>query len=210
MVNGSFRGQFVRIHEPFVEPIARRLTGSGLSPDALTLASVPPAVLAGGCAALGWFELAALCFTVSGVLDLLDGALARALDRRTRFGALLDSSLDRVADACVPIGLVIWFAPHGWVAAVPALALLASLWISYIRARAQSLHIELPRLWMRREDRFVALVVALLAARWVAPGAAIPGVLLLLVCGAIAVLGLVAGGMALARARGLADQSAPD
>lgn len=207
MLARSFRGTAVRIHEPFVAPIARRLTGSGVSPDALTLASVPPAVLAGVCAALGWFEAAAVLFTISGVLDLLDGALARALDRRTRFGALLDSSLDRVADACVPIGLVVHYASHGWVAAVPALALLASLWISYIRARAQSLDLDLPRLWMRREDRFVALVAALLAARWVAPGASVPAPQLLWVCGAIAGLGMIAGGMALAQAARLARQS---
>lgn len=196
----------MRIHEPFVEPVARRLVGSGISPDALTLASVPPAVLAGVCAAFGWFEAAALAFTLSGVLDLLDGALARAMDRRSRFGALLDSSLDRVADACVPIGLVVFYSAQGGLAAIPALALLASLWVSYIRARAQSLALELPRLWMRREDRFVALVLALLAARWVAPESDVPAVLLLWVCAAIAVLGMIAGGMALVQAARLARQ----
>lgn len=197
----------MRIHEPFVEPVARRLARRGLNPNALTLASVPPAVLAGICAAVGWFEAAAALFVLSGVLDLLDGALARALDRRTRFGALLDSALDRVADACVPIGLVVYYAPQGAVAAIPALALLAALWISYIRARAQSLDLELPRLWMRREDRFVALVAALLLARWVAPGASIPAPLLLWVLGAIAGLGAVAGSMALVQAARLAGQA---
>ena len=199
----------VRIHEPFVAPVARRLARGRLTPDMLTLASVPPALLAGACAALGWFEGAAVLFILSGVLDLLDGALARALERRTRFGALLDSSLDRVADACIPIGLVVYYAPQGAVAAIPALALLASLWISYIRARAQSLGLDLPRLWMRREDRFVALVVALLLARWVAPGASMPAPLLLWVSGAIAGLGFVAGSMALIQAARLARQAPP-
>ena len=199
----------MRIHEPFITPVARRLAGGPLTPNAVTLASVPPALLAGVCAGLGWFEGAALLFGLSGVLDLLDGALARALARRTDFGALLDSSLDRVADACVPIGLVVYYAPHGIVAAIPALFLLASLWISYIRARAQSLGLDLPRLWVRREDRFVALVLALLLARWVAPGAALPAPLLLWVLGIVAVLGFVAGAMALAHAARQARQTPP-
>jgi CDP-diacylglycerol--glycerol-3-phosphate 3-phosphatidyltransferase len=200
----------MRLHEPLVAPIARRLGRFGISPNALTLASIPPAVLAGICAALGWFEAAAALFLASGLLDLLDGALARAMNRRTRFGALLDSSLDRIADACVPIGLVAFYAPYGAVAALPALALLASVWISYIRARAQSLNLDLPRLWMRREDRFVAVVVALMLARWVAPEATIPAPLLLIVMAGIGLIGLIAGGVALARAAGLARHLPPE
>lgn len=193
----------MRLHEPLANAIAARLSSGRVTPNILTICALPPALLAGGCAAMGWFVAAALLWGLSGVLDLLDGALARVSDRKTRFGALLDSSLDRVADACVPVGLVVFYAPHGAVAALPALALLASVWISYIRARAQSLDLQLPRLWMRREDRFVALLLALLAAPWVGTGAAIPAPLLAWVMGLVAGLGFVAGTAALLSARKL-------
>lgn len=192
----------MRLHEPIANAIAARLSGGRVTPNILTLCALPPALLAGVCAAMGWFIAAAALLAISGIFDLLDGALARLSDRKTRFGALLDSSLDRVADACVPIGLVVFYAPYGGVVAVlPALALLASVWISYIRARAQSLDMHLPRLWMRREDRFVLLLLALVATHWVGKGATIPAPLLAWVMGSIAALGLVAGTAALLKAR---------
>ncbi len=197
----------MRIHEPFIDPLARRLAGGRVTPDMLTIASVAPAVAAGISAAAGWFVAASLLFAVSGLLDLLDGALARADNRQTRFGALLDSSLDRIADACLPIGLVVFYAPYGVWAAVPALALLASLWISYIRARALSLDLQLPRLWMRREDRFIALLAALLFSPWVWPSASVPAVLVLVVLALVAGMGLVAGTMALVHAARIAAQA---
>jgi CDP-diacylglycerol--glycerol-3-phosphate 3-phosphatidyltransferase len=199
----------MRFHEPYVAALVHRFLGSRVTPNELTLASIPPAVLAGICAAYGWFIPAALLFVLSGVLDLLDGALARARDERSRFGALLDSSLDRVADACIPVGLVVYYAPHGMVVALPALALTAGFWISYIRARAQSLDLHLPRLWMRREDRFVAIVIALMLTPFVWTNAALPAPLIALVLAGIAGLGFVAGAMALVQAARLARHAAP-
>lgn len=199
----------MRIHEPYVAAMVGKLQTRRVTPDMLTLATVPPAVLGGICAAYGWFMAAALLFVLSGVLDLLDGALARANDQRSRFGALLDSSLDRVADACIPVGLVVFYAPHGAVAALPALALVAGFWISYIRARAQSLDLHLPRLWMRREDRFAALVIALLLTPFVWTDTALPAPLIALVMGGIAGLGFIAGAAALVQAARLARHAPP-
>lgn len=190
----------MRLHEPLFHWLALRLSRDWISPDKVTLASVPPALLAGVCVSQGWFLLCALFFALSGVADLLDGALARATGRSTRFGALLDSSLDRIADGCIPLGLIVFYAPHGAVAVIPGAAMLAGMWIPYVRARAQSLGLALPRLWMRREDRFVALLLALVAAPWLGVGAPVPGLPVLVVLGAIAVLGLVAGVSALAAA----------
>lgn len=199
----------MRIHDPYIAALLQRFPGSRLTPNMLSLATVPPAVLAGICAAYGWFLSAALLFGLSGALDLLDGALARASDQRSRLGALLDSSLDRVADACIPLGLVVFYAPHGMVVALPAFALTAGFWISYVRARAQSLDLHLPRLWMRREDRFAALVIALLLTPFVWTEAAVPAPLVALVLGGIAGLGFVAGAQALVQAARLDRQTAP-
>jgi CDP-diacylglycerol---glycerol-3-phosphate 3-phosphatidyltransferase len=199
----------MRIHETYVAALVQRFHGSRLTPNMLTLATIPPAALAGVCAAYGWFVWAALLFGVSGVLDLLDGALARSRNQRSNFGALLDSSLDRVADACIPVGLVVYYAPHGAVVALPALALTAGFWISYIRARAQSLDLHLSRLWMRREDRFVVLVIALLLTPFVWTRAAVPAPLIALVLGGVTCLGFVAGTMALVQAARLGRHAPP-
>ena len=190
----------MRPHEPLFHWIATRLLHSGLSPNMLTIISIPPALAAGVCAAQGWFVASALFFGLSGIADLLDGALARVMGRSTRFGALLDSSLDRIADGCIPLGLTLFYAPYGGVVLIPVMALLMGLWIPYIRARAQSLGLTLPRLWMRREDRFLALLVALLLTPWLWADRAIPALPVLVVLAAIAVLGGVAGTLALASA----------
>lgn len=195
----------MRPHEPLFHWIATHLVGRRITPDIVSMAALPPALAAGLCAAHGWFIAAALLFGLSGIADLLDGALARASGRSTRFGALLDSSLDRIADGCIPIGLILFYAPYGTVVLVPAAALLAGLWIPYIRARAQSLGLSLPRLWMRREDRFIAVLAALLLTPWVFVQQAVPGLPVLIVLAAIAALGFLAGALAL-RAAARADR----
>lgn len=195
-----------RRHDRLAQRLALWIAPLGWTPNGLTLASIPPALLAGVAAGMGWLATAAVLFTLSGLLDLLDGALARVTGRQSRFGALLDSSLDRVADAAVPIGLVVLFAPLGWLAALPAMAMLAGLWVSYIRARAQSLSLDLPRLWMRREDRFFLMVAALLwSAAWPEPMGGVPHAPVLGACGIIAAFGLIAGVDALRRAGRMAD-----
>ncbi len=195
----------MRCHEPLFDRFARGLARTGISPNALTLAALPPALAAGVCAAQGWFLASAVLFGLSGMADLLDGALARASGRGTRFGALLDSSLDRVTDGCIPVGLILFYAPHGLVVLIPAAALLVGLWIPYIRARAQSLDLALPRLWMRREDRFVAVMAALAVSPWLWAQKSVPGLPVLVVLAGIALLGTLAGGLAL-RAAARADR----
>lgn len=192
-----------RLHDRPAAAIAARLAQMRITPDQITLASVLPAVLAGGAAAFGLWAAAAVLFLLAGVMDLLDGALARLTGATTRFGALLDSSLDRVADAAIPIGLVAYFAGNGAGAVLSAVALLASVWVSYIRARAQSLQINLPRLWMRREDRFFLILGALILQALLSPVAAWP---LVGAMAAIAGLGMVAGAQALWAARQITRQ----
>ena len=187
----------MRLHEPLFNALAARLVSTRLRADAVSLASIPPALIAGFCAAQGWFWASAAFFLASGFADLLDGALARTSGTSSRFGALLDSSLDRVADGCIPLGLMVFYAPFGSVVLVPGAALLFGLWIPYIRARAQSLQLNLPRLWMRREDRFALLVVGLVLAPFDWAQHPLPATPVLVALLAIALPGAVAGMMAL-------------
>ena len=104
-------------------------------------------------------------------LDVLDGAIARAMQRRNRFGALLDSTLDRFADGLLLLGLMVYFGQNGQTAAlvVSGLALIGAYAVSYVRARAEGLGIACKDGIFSRLERTIVLIAALLTG-WVVPG----------------------------------------
>ncbi len=142
--------------------LGRWLGGLGFSANAFTYASLIMAALAGVAAGLGHYILAAAIILLSGACDLLDGVIARSTNTVSSYGALLDSTVDRLADGLPLLGLVVVYAEYGWLAVIPALAMLGGLIVSYIRARAEALGAVLPPLFMRRAERLVLLVISLL------------------------------------------------
>jgi CDP-diacylglycerol---glycerol-3-phosphate 3-phosphatidyltransferase len=132
-----------------------------IRPNTLTLISLAFAILSGIAAAKGYFKLSAFELLLSGICDLLDGPTARATGENTRFGALLDSTVDRVSDAAPLVGLVLFYSQYGWPAVIPCLVILSAFTVSYIRARAEALHVILPFLWMRRAERLLLICCAL-------------------------------------------------
>jgi CDP-diacylglycerol--glycerol-3-phosphate 3-phosphatidyltransferase len=191
-----------------VEKVARVIARTGATPNGMTVLSLVPAILAAVCAARGAFGWTVAFMLLSGIMDLLDGPLARATGRSSRFGALLDSTLDRISDALPLIGLSVFFARGGWgwAAAIPSFALLSGYTVSYVRARCEGLAIALPPLWMRRGDRLALVAVSLLAGM-IAP------VLLLTGTALVGVLSLLAATDALRVAHRecrVADAPAPD
>ncbi|GAA2699697.1 phosphatidylinositol phosphate synthase [Micromonospora olivasterospora] len=125
-----------------VEPIARGLLRAGVSPNAVTVAGTL-GVLVGalGLGARGHLVAGALFVTVFALTDLLDGTMARMSGGSTRFGAFLDSSMDRVADSAVFGAVAYWLATQGDHAGVAAalLCLAAGGLVSYVKARAEGL-----------------------------------------------------------------------
>lgn len=115
--------------------VARPLARAGISPNMVTVAALVVAVAAVPLAAVdGWIGPAAACLavTISGLLDSLDGAVAVQAGRATKVGFLLDSALDRIADAAFPAALAIAAGGGEWLA-VGATA--ACWWLEYVRAR---------------------------------------------------------------------------
>jgi CDP-diacylglycerol---glycerol-3-phosphate 3-phosphatidyltransferase len=178
----------------FLARVATALARTGVTPNGLTLLSLAPAVASGIAAAYGAFTWAAIFLLLSGLFDLLDGPLARTTGTATRFGALLDSTVDRITDAAPLIGLTIFASHSGWPAVIPGIALLAAYTVSYVRARCEGLDVALPPLWMRRGDRMLLLVLSLLAGA-VSPALALAGI------GLIALLSALAAADALRVAR---------
>lgn len=183
--------------------IAGLLARTGVTPNTLTLASLLPALVSGVLAAYGAFGWATVFLLLSGAFDMLDGPLARTTGTVSRFGALLDSTVDRITDAAPLLGLTVFFATSGWMAVVPAFTLLAAYTVSYVRARCEGLKVQLPPLWMRRGDRMVLIALALLV------GLASP-VMALAAIGLVGLLSLLAAADALRVARQVIDARVPD
>jgi CDP-diacylglycerol--glycerol-3-phosphate 3-phosphatidyltransferase len=141
----------------------RWLAELGVTPNSLTYCSLALALASGVAAAAQLLFKAAGLLLASGAFDLLDGVVARAGQRSSRFGALLDSTVDRLSDALPLIGLMIAYTQRPLASAVLAIAMMTGFAVSYVRARAEGLGIQLPTLFMRRAERVVLLLAALVA-----------------------------------------------
>jgi CDP-diacylglycerol--glycerol-3-phosphate 3-phosphatidyltransferase len=183
--------------------IASALSRTGVTPNTLTLLSLLPALVSAVLAAYGALAWSAVFLLLSGAFDMLDGPLARATGTVSRYGALLDSTVDRVTDAVPLLGLTVFFSTSGWMAVVPAFTLLAAYTVSYVRARCEGLKVQLPPLWMRRGDRMVLIAIALLLGP-LSPGFTLFGV------GLVGVLSILAAATALRVARNVIDARQPD
>jgi CDP-diacylglycerol---glycerol-3-phosphate 3-phosphatidyltransferase len=136
--SGNARAGVARV----VEPVARTLLRAGISPNAVTVAGTAGAVAAAvGFGANGHFVAGTLLVTLCALTDMLDGAMARLSTGPTRFGALLDSTMDRVADGAVFGAVVYWYATRGDEPTVVAalICLVAGQIVSYVKARAEGL-----------------------------------------------------------------------
>jgi CDP-diacylglycerol--glycerol-3-phosphate 3-phosphatidyltransferase len=124
------------------DPLGRALVRAGVSPDVVTMIGTVGVVAASiGLVAHGRFIAATVVITVCCLLDVLDGSMARARGRTSRFGALLDSTMDRIADGALFASLVWWAAATGErvLTVVALISLIGGQLVSYVKARAEGL-----------------------------------------------------------------------
>ncbi len=158
MLNIHARGFFTRA----VTPLADKLVAAGVTPDTITVVGTVGAV----ASALvffpqGWFFYGTLLIWFFVMLDLVDGVVARAGGTTSLFGAVLDSSCDRVADAAV-FGSVAWYyARHGqrWILLAALLCLVLGSLTSYIRARAEAAGLTATVGIAERAERLIIVLV---------------------------------------------------
>ncbi|MEU8568377.1 phosphatidylinositol phosphate synthase [Streptomyces pathocidini] len=165
MLNKYARAFFTRVLTPFAAFLLRL----GVSPDAVTLVGTA-GVVAGALAFFPQGELfwGTVVITLFVFSDLVDGNMARQLGRSSRWGAFLDSTLDRVADAAIFGGLALWYAGGGDSIALCAVAifcLASGQVVSYTKARGESigLPVKVNGLVERAERLVISLVAAGLA-----------------------------------------------
>jgi len=144
------------------------LARTGLTPNQLTVMGLVLNGVVGWVVAEGRLQLAGVLLIVAGAFDMLDGAVARATGRVTRFGGVLDSVLDRYAEAFVLGGLLVWIV-RTELGAVPVLlcyaTIVGSILVSYVRARAEGAGIQLTQGFFARPERVVVLALGLLLDR---------------------------------------------
>jgi CDP-diacylglycerol--glycerol-3-phosphate 3-phosphatidyltransferase len=178
-----FKDQVRERARAIVAPLVAGLTALGVRPLGVTVAGLVLSVLAAMAFLAGAFGWGAVLLAMSGLCDILDGQLARHQGSVSTLGAFLDSTLDRVGEAVVLIGIAGFYIAelvrmangvtgvleaelawgpreHAIVALTAVIALTASFLVSYTRARAEGLGMECKVGWFERPERMVVLIVA--------------------------------------------------
>ena len=153
--------------EPLTNSLALRLASTGLSPNTWTLLGFFSALLAGVLYALNSYIqyaylYAGIALLTSGFFDIVDGSVARVTKKVSSIGAFLDSTLDRVSEVALFIGII---ASNVMNPLLVALALSLSLLVSYSRAKADSIGVNLQGIGIgERAERLIILAVSSIIA----------------------------------------------
>src|SRR3989441_3697374 len=151
-----------------IDAMVRWLAYGHINPNFLTVIGVAINVGSGLLFGYGYFFWAGIVLIVANLFDMLDGQVARLSGRVTRFGGFLDSSLDRLSDMVVFVGLMLFYARdtefHSTLNVFLAGAgLMGSVMISYASARAESLIPKCDAGFLRRPERVVLFIIGALS-----------------------------------------------
>ncbi|MGD9149094.1 MAG: CDP-alcohol phosphatidyltransferase family protein [Desulfobacterales bacterium] len=140
-------------------PLIKTLNRWGIHPNAFTLAGFVFTMVAAAALFEGSLRIGGLLILAGGLCDCIDGNLARAMNKASRFGALFDSTIDRYSEFVMFLGILTYFIlrNESLTAIVVFAALCGSIMVSYSRARAESLGFEAQAGLMQRPERIVFL-----------------------------------------------------
>lgn len=147
-----------------ITPLVRGLAALGLTPNTLTIVGFLLNCVVGLVIALGYVQIGGVLLILTSAFDLLDGALATQTTRVTKFGAFLDSTLDRYSEAAVLLGLLWWALQRSLTleALLIYVVIVGSLLVSYTRARAEGLGLQCRVGWLGRPERIAVLCAGLI------------------------------------------------
>lgn len=154
-----------------IDQMVSWLAYGGVHPNVLTTVGVTINVGCGLLFGFGEFFWAGIVLIVANLFDMLDGNVARLTGRVTRFGAFLDSSLDRLSDMVVLLGILIFYAratPQHSVLNVflTGVAIMGSVMVSYTTARSESVGVKANVGFLQRPERVVLLIIGALSTHW--------------------------------------------
>ncbi len=142
-----------------LQPVARLFVFLRISPNAVSWIGLGFGFLAGAFLAVGHFGFAAICATISGLLDSVDGMVARISGVASDAGEVLDAAVDRYVEFFFLSGLVIYYREIPVFQVLSLMALLGSFMVSYSTAKAEALHVPAGKGNMRRAERVVYLTL---------------------------------------------------
>ncbi|MGQ9610112.1 MAG: CDP-alcohol phosphatidyltransferase family protein [bacterium] len=147
-----------------IQPIAKKIASLGITANMLTIIGLFFGIGAGISIALGHLKIASVLILIGGSFDMMDGAVARATNKNTPFGALLDSVVDRYSEGTIFLGIAIYFFTGGMIIgiALTCLALIGAFLVSYVRARAEGLDLECKVGIMQRPERVIILFLGVI------------------------------------------------
>ncbi|MGB2583522.1 MAG: CDP-alcohol phosphatidyltransferase family protein [Dehalococcoidia bacterium] len=160
MLNKARRSLAQRVNKIPAELVAK----TRISPNIVTALGLLVALVTAWVLYTGHFFLGGFLVLVSGAFDMLDGAVARISGRSTRFGAILDSTFDRLSEAALFLGLLAYYANQGSFQEVVLVgaALVGSMLTSYVRARAEVLGLKCEVGLFTRPERVILLAIGLI------------------------------------------------
>ncbi|MCK6628054.1 MAG: CDP-alcohol phosphatidyltransferase family protein [Anaerolineae bacterium] len=146
------------------EPPARLFSTLGVSPNVVTVVGFLLMIGIAIVLAQGYLFLGGLLIIIAAIFDAVDGSLARMMDQTSRFGAFLDSTLDRYSEAMIFFGLFIHLSTQNQQTSLILIyaTVVGSLMVSYARARAEGIGVPLKDGLFTRFERVFLLVVGLL------------------------------------------------
>ena len=156
-----------RVQNSFTDllsPLIKIFSKWGLNPNVFTIAGVVITSLGAAAFLAGYIRMAGIFILLGGFCDTIDGLLARTSGKASRFGALLDSTVDRYAEFIMYLGIAAYFVQQQDYGASTGvfLALGGSFMVSYTRARAESLEFDVRVGIMQRPERIVLIGLAAL------------------------------------------------
>jgi CDP-diacylglycerol--glycerol-3-phosphate 3-phosphatidyltransferase len=162
----SLEGARRTLGKYFADPVVTVLEKTHITPNALTVIGMLITFVAAALVALKHPFAAGWVVLFAGLFDMLDGALARRTNKVSKFGGVLDSTLDRVSEASVLIGIAVFYANRQsvWGVAVAGITLIGSQLPSYIRSKAENLNINGEIGLFTRPERVIILALGLLLA----------------------------------------------
>lgn len=154
-----------------INAMVQGLASAGIHPNILTAIGVTINVGCGVLFGIGEFFWAGIVLIVANLFDMLDGNVARLTGNVTKFGAFLDSSLDRLSDMVVFVGIIFFYASntpqHSMVNVfLGSVGLIGSIMVSYTTARSESIGVKANVGFLQRPERIVLFILGALSTHW--------------------------------------------
>ncbi len=163
-----FGPRIQRTARHIAETVVKPLAAIGMTPNMATLIGLLLNAITAAVLATGALRIGGVMLLIAGVFDMVDGALARVRNQKTTFGAFFDSTLDRYSEGIIILGVILYVnslpasTEKTWTLALAYIAGLGSLMVSYARARAEGLGLEMKSGLMARPERVLVLGVGLI------------------------------------------------